>query len=77
MRAVVTKWPIGETGFDFGQESISHGLKLRVDLERLVEKIYVAPSAPAWFSGLVNAVVQRYGYSFPVVQSKLSEQPVF
>lgn len=77
VRAVITKWPTGETGFDFAQETIGHGLKLRVDLERLIENIYVAPSAPNWFSGLVSAVVQRYGYSFSVVHSRLNEQPVF
>lgn len=77
VRAVVTKWPTGESGFDFTQETIAHGLQLRVDLERLVENIYVAPSAPDWLSGLVSAVVQRYGYSFSVVHSRLNEQPVF
>jgi hypothetical protein len=77
VRGVVTKWPTIETGFDFAQETIFHGLKLRVDLECLIENIYIAPSAPDWFSGLVSAVVQRYGYSFSVVHSKLNEQPVF
>jgi hypothetical protein len=77
VRAVITKWPTGETGFDFAQETIEYGLKLRLDLERLIENIYVAPSAPNWFSGLVSAVVQRYGYSFSVVHSRLNEQPVF
>ena len=77
VRAVVTKFPTGESGFDFTQETIAHGLQLRVDLERLIENIYVAPSAPDWLSGLVSAVVQRYGYTFSVVHSRLNEQPVF
>ncbi|QRR35658.1 hypothetical protein JNX00_07295 [Hydrogenophaga sp. YM1] len=77
VRAVISKWPTGETGFDFTQETIEHGINLRVDLERLIDNIYVAPSAPNWLSGLVTAVVQRYGYSFSVVHSRLNEQPMF
>ncbi len=78
VRAVVTKWPIGgDKGMDFSQEPIGQGLTIKVDVERLIELIYVAPSSPAWFADLVRAVVQRYGYSFPVVHSKLDEQPVF
>ncbi|MCJ7632894.1 DUF2971 domain-containing protein [Candidatus Bathyarchaeota archaeon] len=77
VRAVVTKWPVGEKGMDFSQETISDGIKIKVDIERLIERIYVAPSSPDWFADLVRAVVQRYGYDFPVVHSKLSEQPVF
>ena len=77
VRAMVTKWPTGESGFAFDQETISQGLKIKVDVERLIEKIYIAPSAPDWFSGLVSDVVQRYGYKFEVVHSKLNEQPVF
>lgn len=77
VRALLTKYPIGETGFNYRQETIAHGVKIRVDVERLVEKIYVAPSAPDWLSGLVSAVAQRYDYTFEVVHSKLNEQPLF
>lgn len=77
IRALVTKWPKGENGIDFNQETIDYGLKVKVDVERLIEKIFVAPSSPAWFADLVRAVVQRYGYDFQVVQSKLNDQPVF
>lgn len=77
IRALVIKFPSGDNGMDFDQETIDYGLKIKVDVERLIEKIYVAPSSPAWFAELVRAVVQRYGYDFQVVQSKLNEQPVY
>lgn len=77
VRAVVMKWPTGEKGLDFSQETIGAGLKIKVDVERLIEQIYVAPNSPAWFADLLRAVIQRYGYGFPVVQSKLNEQPFF
>lgn len=78
VRALVMKVPIGKSGdVDLSQETISQGLKIKVDIERLVERIYVAPSAPDWFAELVRALIQRYGYKFEVVQSSLDEQPLF
>lgn len=77
VRALVIKWPTGDKGFDFTQETIADGLKIKIDIERLVERIYVAPSAPNWFAELVSAVVQRYGYGFEVIHSKLDAQPLF
>lgn len=53
VRAVVTKWPSGEKAMDFNTETISAGLKVKVDVERLIEQIYVAPSSPSWFADLV------------------------
>lgn len=59
------------------KDTIDCGIKIRVNVERLVEKIYVAPSAPDWFSDLVRTVSQRYDCTFEVVSSKLNERPLF
>jgi hypothetical protein len=65
------------SSLDFGRETIGHGLRIKVDLERLVERIYVAPSAPDWFADLVRALIFKYGYKFDVVHSDLDKQPLF
>lgn len=77
VRALVARWPSPENGMDFDKGTIAHGVKIRVAIEKMVERVFVAPSAPEWFAELVSAVVNRYGYGFQVVQSKLDEQPVF
>lgn len=77
VRALVTKLPIGDTGIDFTQETINHGIKIKVDMQVLIEKIYIAPMAPNWLADLVTALLHRYGYDFEVVQSKLNERPLF
>jgi len=77
VRALVLKMPTGEGGVDFTLETIDHGLQIKVDIETLIERIYVAPSAPAWLADLVKAVITRYGYNFEVVHSKLDQNPVF
>jgi len=77
VRALVTKWPVSKNGMDFNEDTIAHGLKIRVDIEKMVEHVFVAPKCPDWFAELVSAVVNRYGYDFQIVHSKLNEQPVF
>lgn len=79
IRAVVFKGPWTPNGeqFDFKIETIQHGLHIKVDIECLIEKIFIAPGAPKWLADLVKAVVKQYGYSFEVVQSDLSSSPMF
>jgi hypothetical protein len=85
VRALVVKFPLkngdpdpgGFGSLDFSRETITHGVEIKVDIERRIERIYVAPSAPEWFADLVRALINRYGYVFEVVHSKLDEQPLF
>lgn len=77
VRALVLKWPTSKDSIDFTKETIEHGLQIKIDIETLIECIYVAPSAPAWFADLVKAVIKRYGYNFEIDHSKLNENPVF
>lgn len=77
VRAVIVKYPITEKGIVFDVETISDGLKIQVNVEGLIEKIHIAPSAPPWFADLVDGLVRRYGYSLSVLQSRLNDQPVF
>lgn len=78
VRAVVTRWPVDNgIGMDFNKETINHGLSIPVDLNLLIESIYIAPKAQAWFADLVSAVVKRYGYHYDVIHSNLDEQPLY
>lgn len=75
VRALVTKRPPNVR--DLAEESIGHGLRIKVDLKKLIERIYIAPTAPTWFADLVRSLIHKFGYRFEVVHSKLNEQPVF
>lgn len=74
VRGVVVKWP---TEWRDPQPTMDHGLAVRVDLQRLVERVYVAPTTQRWFLDLVNAVVRRYGYDFDVHRSRLDDEPLY
>ncbi len=53
------------------------GIKVQVEMETLVESIYVAPTAPFWLKSLVDSVVLRYELVIPVLQSALSQRALY
>ena len=73
LRAIVWEPPVD------GRSHLTdnYGAAAPVDLEGLVERVYVAPAAPRWFAALVSSVITRYGFEMPVEQSILGESPLF
>jgi len=53
------------------------GLSVPVDLDQLLEGIYLRPGTPNWISTLVRALTVRAGVSAEVVVSSLDEDPVY
>jgi hypothetical protein len=53
------------------------GLLIEVDLNSLVEAIYIAPDAPTWFADLVRKLIERYRRGWNVRQSDLSADPIY
>ncbi len=56
---------------------VENGVSVSMDLNMLVERVYVAPDAPAWFENLVKSVLARYAYGFPVFHSDLNKDPLY
>ena len=52
-------------------------LPINVDLDHLITKIRVAPSAPNWFAELVANVCRKYEIEKEVVRSSLADEPFF
>jgi len=84
LRAIIVRLPYrkkksGEeaTNIDFNLEPFDTGAYIPVDLETLIEKIYVSPTAAKWFSDLVKSIVSRYDLNKEVIQSSLAEGPVY
>ncbi len=53
------------------------GLMISMDLNMLIEKVYISPSAPGWFANLVESVLRKYGFDKKVEHSKLDEIPTY
>jgi hypothetical protein len=61
----------------YDKENPALGKLIVVDLPKLIERVYVAPTAPTWFGELVEKSTSRFGFAFPVIASSLDEKPVY
>jgi hypothetical protein len=50
---------------------IDNGLKIDVDINQLIEKIYIHPKSENWYKNLVIELVQRLGFDFTIEKSDL------
>jgi hypothetical protein len=77
IRAVFQHLPVNGESIDWSQNLHDYGTNIVIDINTLIERIYVSPLAPSWFYELVQAVVLRYGLSKEVIYSDLNSNPVF
>ncbi len=52
-------------------------IPISVDLEALIEEIYVSPQARPWFAELIRMVLSRYGHGWNVTHSRLDDSPLY
>ena len=75
VRAIVFEAQIGpDRSSDFNAETPT-GRLVAVDLNELIESIYVSPVAPDWLLDLVRRICARYELAAEVRQSALSAEP--
>src|ERR1700730_3104477 len=75
LRALI--WTAQEGKNMFGSENKfkdESGLYVHVDILTLVERVYVAPTAPGWIRDLIASLIKRFGLEIPVVQSSLADK---
>jgi len=76
VRALIVNKPKAGTRLS-DEEAYEHEIWNPVNLEQLVQTVYVAPSSPAWFKDLVEKVVSTYELNIPVAQSSLDRDPLY
>jgi len=57
-------------------DSFPKGLSIPVDLDILIEKIYIAPSTPPWIMDLLNSILKKYYVNKDVLPSALDQCPI-
>lgn len=63
-----------EEGIEKVEPKLSFNAKC--DLNKLINEIYVSPSAPSWFFNIVKEIVKKYEVTVPIKQSELSKDPL-
>ncbi len=75
LRAIIMKLPSKNGAIDINAEPFEFGLQVPVDLEILIDKIIVCPSAPKWIFELTEDVCKKYAIDKEVIQSDLDTTP--
>jgi hypothetical protein len=53
------------------------GIDFRIEVNRLVEKVFVAPSSPSWYFGLIKSICIKYGFFKTVEHSGMEGTPLY
>ena len=48
-----------------------------IDVQNLVQRVYIAPMSPSWFRSLVKNVLSKYDLSIRIAESALDKPPIF
>jgi hypothetical protein len=54
-----------------------NGLYVPVNLNELISRIFVAPTAPLWILELLESIIEKYGLKKDVIQSDLASFPIY
>ncbi len=65
-----------ENGFiyDWSIEEVEQGKYLKVDLNKLIDKIVLSPYSPNWYFKLIENLCETYGLETTIVKSELSKK---
>jgi len=78
LRAVIQEHSYKKSGgIDWFKPPFDDGIYVQVDLNVLIDKIYLAPTSPQWLFKLVISVTRKYGLDQEVLQSSLDDVPVY
>lgn len=58
-------------------DPFEEGININLDIDKLIENIYIAPGSPAWVTQLIKSVAKKYEIRAPVINSRLAEEPVY
>jgi hypothetical protein len=56
------------------QMTIDNGLKVDVDIDQLIEKIYIHPKSENWYKNLIIELVKKLGFHFEIEKSDLESE---
>ena len=78
LRAIVFAHGKIEDGMpNLPQPAFPVGMTVPVDLDKLIDRMYLAPTSPKWLHELIESVLSKYNLKSKVCQTSLSDRPSF
>lgn len=53
------------------------GILIPVNIETLIDRVFISPYAPKWFEGVVKSIVEKYEINASIICSDMSRNPFF
>jgi len=50
---------------------------IEINLENLIENIYVSPNSDKWFDEIVRSIIKQYGFYFNLIRSEIDKSPKY
>jgi len=66
-----------EDSIDFSVPNQNLGIYVPIDVNTLIDRVYVSPTALPWFYDLTRSVMEKYGIEKEVIKSNLAVDPVY
>ncbi len=78
VRAIVFAYGKIEDGMpNLPPPAFPNGMPVLVDLDKLIDRIYLAATSPTWLHELVKSFTSKYGLDKEVLPSSLDDKPVY
>ncbi len=78
LRAMILEYPLSdERTFDWQRFPDDTGRSIEVNLDMLIEAVFIAPQAPQWYVELVSKAAVRYGLNATLQHSELDATPQY
>ena len=77
LRALVWTLQDNKNSLEENKYKDDDGFYVPVDMDKLIDKIYVAPNAPRWVLEIIKAVVDRFELKKDVIPSSLASTPFY
>jgi hypothetical protein len=78
IRAIIFEFSQDDKGYYPANPKYGSGENVKIDLERLIEKVFISPKAPEWLTSLVSNLLRRYSLDrIKVEQSNLYQGPLY
>lgn len=76
LRAIYIDLPMELDNEKAQLRNLGNGKSININIETLIEKIYISPKADSWFKDLVSSVTYKYGLIKPIEKSELYERNI-
>jgi hypothetical protein len=78
IRAIIQEFRYNKDGsINYKKTRFDDGAYIPVDVNVLIDNVYLAPTSQKWVFKLVDSVLKKYGIRKKIQQSELEDIPVF